>query len=347
MPANTLWYTRCPLPTAFGLAVQLGWIDEEFAAEGIAIRSLASSADPTVREAHFHYTQPNLFRQGGPIPPLVSRSGGADVRLVGLSWSGASHPILARPESGIATAADLQGRRLALPHHPNDSIDIWRAGALWTYTRALATVDLELDDVELVDVLDVRDYFREGATTSTAQDAALWGAESNISNQRAEALALVRGEVDAIASFSATAAILEPALGLSKLRYPQPASRLPVLFTVSGRLLSEQPELAARALARALDAAAWAQGDERKAKRIVAFEGGIPEELADRAYGSDVHRQLAIDLDAERLAALYAIHDHLLEHGFLHGPVDLEAFIAPEPLTRAAALHDARHAAVP
>ncbi len=27
---DTLWYTRCPVPTAFSLAINLGWLEEEF-----------------------------------------------------------------------------------------------------------------------------------------------------------------------------------------------------------------------------------------------------------------------------------------------------------------------------
>ena len=27
---DALWYTRCPVPTALGIAVHRGWFDEEF-----------------------------------------------------------------------------------------------------------------------------------------------------------------------------------------------------------------------------------------------------------------------------------------------------------------------------
>ena len=33
---DTLWYTRCPVPTPLGLAAKLGWFDTEFAPDGIA-----------------------------------------------------------------------------------------------------------------------------------------------------------------------------------------------------------------------------------------------------------------------------------------------------------------------
>ncbi|HEY0713786.1 MAG TPA: ABC transporter substrate-binding protein, partial [Polyangia bacterium] len=40
MSIDTIWYTRCPVPTATGLAYKLGWLAQEFAAEGIAVRTL-------------------------------------------------------------------------------------------------------------------------------------------------------------------------------------------------------------------------------------------------------------------------------------------------------------------
>lgn len=27
---DTLWYTRCPVPTGLGIAVQKGWLDRKF-----------------------------------------------------------------------------------------------------------------------------------------------------------------------------------------------------------------------------------------------------------------------------------------------------------------------------
>ncbi len=133
-----LWYTRCPTPTAFGISIQNGWIKEEFSSDGIAVRSLTSSSDPKVRQAHFEATQPNFFRHGGNGPPIVSRSRGADIRVVALSWNRAYKPILALPESRIRTVADLKGKRLSIPRRAKDSVDFWRATALRGISHALA-----------------------------------------------------------------------------------------------------------------------------------------------------------------------------------------------------------------
>lgn len=127
MSIDTLWYTRCPVPTAFSAAVRLGWIDAEFAPDKIEVASLLRSPLRATRESHFAHTQANSFRHGGNIPPLWAFSEGNDVRLIALSWNDENQVVLARPDSDIRTVADLRGRKLAVPRRLHDSIDFWRA----------------------------------------------------------------------------------------------------------------------------------------------------------------------------------------------------------------------------
>ena len=130
MSVDTLWYTRCPVPTAFSVAIRLGWIDDEFAPDKIEVASLLSSAARATRESHFAHTQPGSFRHGGNIPPLWAFSEGNDVRLIALSWNDEIQVVLARPDSDIRTVADLKGRKLGVPRRLHDSIDFWRATVL-------------------------------------------------------------------------------------------------------------------------------------------------------------------------------------------------------------------------
>src|SRR5258708_4903214 len=135
MSKKNLWYTRCPVPTAFSLAIRLGWLDEEFAEDGITVSSLRQSGDVSVRESHFDHSQNDSFRHGGNIPAIWTASRGADVRLIGLSWTETPYYIVALPESGIRTVADLKGRRVALSRRTNDQIDFARATYLHTYEQ--------------------------------------------------------------------------------------------------------------------------------------------------------------------------------------------------------------------
>ena len=107
---QALWYTRCSIPTPLGVAAQLGFYEDEFAADGIAIKSLQESNDPAQQASHFEHTLPHSFRLGGAVPPIWARARGQDTRVIAISWLDEYQAILALPGSGIHSAKDLKGR---------------------------------------------------------------------------------------------------------------------------------------------------------------------------------------------------------------------------------------------
>jgi len=341
MSKKSLWYTRCPVPTAFSLALWNGWLDEEFEADGIEVSSLLKSTDRSVRESHFDHTLADSFRHGGNTPPIWSRAKGNDVRLIGLSWTDQPQFLLARPESGIKTAGDLKGKRLALPRRPKDSIDFTRANYLQFYETALASVGLTLKDVELVDILVDRAFLDEsGAPT---KDGSLWNAVQLRASQREEIAAYWRGEVDVIAGSGPRGLENRALLGSHIVhdisqqpeRIAKTSNSFPYTFTVSGRLLKERPELVARLLSRVLEAAEWAKTHHDDAVRVVAKELGVAEEFVVEAYGDELSRKLDVNLSAENVAAIRLRKEFLLKHGFLPADFDLDQWIDPGPLTEA------------
>jgi ABC-type nitrate/sulfonate/bicarbonate transport system substrate-binding protein len=342
MPIDTLWYTRCPVPTAFSIAVQRGLLDEEFAADGVRIQSLRVSNDPAVRQSHFSHTQPHSFRHGGHIPPLWARSSGHDVRLIGLSWNDEVQAVIALPESGIRNAADLRGKRLGLPRRVNDPIDFWRASGVRGFLSALATAGLTEDDVEFVD-LPVESRYVDEAQSSASHAGSLWGFGTMRALQRAETFALIRGEVDAIFAPGSvgveTAALLGGHVVVDLDASPDPYQRLNnatlLALTVDGALLGQQPGWVARVVARVLESAAWARATPDAARRIIAQEVGSGEDVVIAAYRPDVTSTLTPDLSEERVAALQRQHDLLLEYGFIDHPVNFDDFIDPSPLAQA------------
>ena len=98
---DTLWYTRCPVPTPLGIAAQLGWIEDEFKGDGITVRTLQDQVDPAIRESHYDHKLDNSFRQGGNIPAIWARSTGRETRVVGLTWTDEAQVILTLPKTGI------------------------------------------------------------------------------------------------------------------------------------------------------------------------------------------------------------------------------------------------------
>ena len=135
---DTLWYTRCPVPTGLGIALQQGWLEAALRADGTSLRSLRESDQEAVRESHFDHTLQNSVRHGGNIPALWARAAGRETRVIGLSWSDETQLILTLPGSGILTVRDLKGRRFGLPLWAKAQIDFARAQALRGLENALS-----------------------------------------------------------------------------------------------------------------------------------------------------------------------------------------------------------------
>jgi ABC-type nitrate/sulfonate/bicarbonate transport system substrate-binding protein len=340
MSKKTIWYTRCPVPTAFSIALRNGWFDEEFAADGIEVNSLLKSTDRAVRESHFDHTLADSFRHGGNTPPIWARAKGNDVRLIGLSWTEQPQFLLSLNDK-IKTAADLKGKRLSLPRRTRDSIDFWRANYLQFFDTALTSVGLTLKDVELVDIPVERGFLDESGAPS--KDGSLWNAAQLRGSQREEITALLQGKVDVLASAGPRGLENLALLGghvvhdISKqpARLAKTSNSLPYTFTVSGRLLKEHPDLVARLLARVLEAGEWAKTHHDEAVRVTALELGVAEEFVEQSFGENLSRQLEVNLSDENVAALRLRKDFLLKHGFLPNDFDLDAWIDRGPLLEA------------
>ncbi|WP_395107903.1 ABC transporter substrate-binding protein [Actinomadura sp. SCN-SB] len=329
---DTIWFTRCPVPTASGLAHGLGWLREEFAASGLDVGVL-QDADPGLARHHFDHDLLGLFREGGNVPALAARSEGAPTRLIGLTWIEEWQSILVRPDSRIRGAAGLRGAVVALPAWAETRAKSFpRAMALHGIKGALAQGGLTLDDVTFAEV-------PASLSPSVGRDAQgrrlAWpGLEE-----------LARGEVDAVYVKGARAADQARELGLRVAvdldAHPDRRTRVnngtPRPITVHARLLDERPDLVVAFLAQTLRAADWAAGNLRRVREILASETRSEAEGVATAYRGDFHRSLHPDLSDERLELLRLQKDFLLVHGFLAADVDLDAWVAPEPLAQARA----------
>jgi len=361
MSHPTLWYTRCPVPTAFGIALRLGRLQDDLAADGIEIKSLIHVPDRKTRESHFTHTLENSFRHGGNTPSIFAKATGADTRLIGLSWTEAPHVILTLPDSGIRTVADLKGRRLAVRRHVNAVIDFGRALTLRAYEQALRSAGLSLDDVKLVEFPLEYENLNRSRISNEDRDARAKGPDieavrANLPQRartHADAFALVRGQVDAIFLETGASARVANLLGLHAVidtrTLPHPLQRannaVPQAFTVSGALAESRPDLVARVLAHSIEAAAWAKANATEALRFLAAESGNSEAVIEQAYGPEVTRTLDIDLSEQNLGAIADNQRFLLKHGFIPKAVDIDAWVDPRPLELARSLVAERAAA--
>lgn len=333
---EALWYTRCSIPTPLGVAAQLGYYRDEFAPDGIDIRSLQESNDPAQQASHFEHTLPHSFRLGGAVPPIWARAKGQDTRVIGISWIDEYQALIALPGSGIQGPEDLRGRKLGLPRRNDrtDSVDVARASALRGFLVALETVGLGQDDVQWIDIAGRR----SGIEQVAAPDTQVRRRQHHSYTEAA--LALVRGDVDAIyvkdVRGAETAHLLGAHVVLNLGFHPDPYIRInncaPRPLTVNTQTLREHPELVRRFLKRVIDVGHWAQRHPSEALRQVASETNWTEPWVRFAYGDNIHEHLGVDLAERSIWGLTVFKDFLFKHGFLAADFDVQAWIDPEPL---------------
>ncbi|MEV4558673.1 ABC transporter substrate-binding protein [Kitasatospora sp. NPDC049285] len=320
---DTLWFTRCPVPTATGIAADQGWLAEEFAAERIAVRSLQDVPPEVAADHHYTHALPGLFREGGNVPALWARSRGERTRLIGLTWIEERQAVLVRAGSGIHTAEQLRGARLAVPRHPI-AIDFWRAMALAGHRGALALGGLAPADVHFVEV-------------PAEPGGGQWAAElAALRDGRVDAV-YVKGAlaVEAARRYGAEVAV---ELDAAADRRTRVNNGTPRPITVHQQLLDDHPELVARFLAVLLRAADWAADRPAEVARILSAETGAGAAGVAGAYAAGGHRTLHLDLSAERLDLLAQQERFLADQGFLAARVDVRAWADPAPLAAARAL---------
>ncbi|WP_245687462.1 ABC transporter substrate-binding protein [Streptacidiphilus griseoplanus] len=329
---DELWFTRCPVPTATGIAADRGLLAEEFARDGITVRSLQDlrerTPDSDLPQTHFTHELTGLFREGGNVPALWARSRGEQTRLIALTWIEERQSILVRDDDEIRTPEQLRGRRLAVPRH-DISIDFWRAMALHGHAGALSLAGLTLSDAELVEVPGVRTGQWEGELAA-------------LRDGRVDAV-YVKGAlaVEAAHRYGARAAV---DLDAAPDRRARVNNGTPRPITVHQRLLDEHPDVVARFLAVLLEAADWARRHPHGLARILSAETGAGPEGVAGAYRPGTADSLGLDLSDERLALLEQQERFLHAQGFLPAPVDVRAWADHTPLQQARELLAARTA---
>nr|WSX74570.1 ABC transporter substrate-binding protein [Streptomyces sp. NBC_00899] len=328
---GTVWLTRCPVPTASGIAHRLGWLAEEFGQRGVGVAELRDAGPQSARH-HLDHGLPGLFREGGSVPALAARAAGAPTRLIGLTWIEERQVVLVRPGSGITTPAALAGRRAALPvHGPEPGAGVMRAMALHGLRGALGLAGLGLDAVDLVEVPDAR------------ENQPGWTVNGPLARPWTGIDALVRGEVDAV--YAKGPAALDHAaqagavIGIDLDDHPDPACRVnngtPRPITVHERTLAEHPWAVSLFLAQTLRAADWAAQHRDDVLRMLAADSGGSAEAAARTHRGDFHRRLAPDLSENRLHLLDRQKEFLVSHGFVPHDFPLADWVAPQPLRAA------------
>jgi ABC-type nitrate/sulfonate/bicarbonate transport system substrate-binding protein len=334
---DTLWYTRCPVPTGLGIAVQKGWLEQTLNAQGTAIKSLRESDNQAVRESHFDHTLQNSVRHGGNIPAIWARASGRETRVIGLSWQDEVQLILTLPDSGIKTARDLKGRKFGLPLWASAQIDFSRAQAIRGLENALKLEGLQVSDVELVDYLRGGTHSDEAA--QTVAGISTFGGRRN-GGQNAELVGLLRGEVDAIFLKGASAAHIAHQFGLHTVidtgSHPEPLicanNGTPRTLSVDLHLLDHHYDAAVGILDSVLRAETWAWNNPEDTRRYLARETNSSEFWVTAAYGEDAHQRLRTNLHENSILGLQDFTDFLQRWNFIPQTFSVRDWIDPRPL---------------
>ncbi|NWE16825.1 ABC transporter substrate-binding protein [Pseudomonas yamanorum] len=334
-PLDTLWYTRCPVPTGLGIAVQKGWLQATVGALGTEVQSLRESDDKAVRESHFDHTLRNSVRHGGNIPAIWARAQGRETRVIGLSWADEVQLILTRQDSGIKTVKDLKGRTFGLPDWAGAQIDFTRAQALRGLENALSLEGLKVGDVKLKN-------FRYGGTFSDTPVHSIAGTPvtQRVTERNLELIGLLRGEVDAIFLKGAHAAQQAHDFGLHTVidtgSHPDPLIRsnngTPRTLAVDLNLLENHFDVASGILDSVLRAEQWAHTHPEETRRYLAQETNSSEYWVTAAYGNDAHLRLRTGLDDQAIAALQDFTHFLHRWRFIPNSFDVREWIDARPL---------------
>jgi ABC-type nitrate/sulfonate/bicarbonate transport system substrate-binding protein len=339
---DTLWYTRCPVPTGLGIAIQNGWLEDAFRAQGTKLGSILESNDFKTRESHFSHTVRNSVRHGGNIPAISAKALGRDTRVIGLSWADETQLILASPESGIETVKDLKGRRFGLPNWKNVEIDFSRAQAIRGLENALSLEGLSVADVELVDQ-NIESHYSDVAAQNVNGTLARGLSTSRTRANNLELIALLRGEVDAIFLKGASGAHAANQFGLTTVIdtgiHPDPLIRAnngtPRTLAVDGALIDEHFDAAVTIVEQVLRAEAWAQEHPSDIRRFLARETNSSEYWVTVAYGQDAQTKLKSDLSEQSVAGIQHFTDFLARWKFIPETFDVRSWIDVRPLEAA------------
>lgn len=116
---------RGPIPTATGIAHQLGWLEREAALDGTPLTVGGGWTAGPPRDALSDAAAPPVhLREGESTAALWERSEGRETRLIGLTWVDSFQSVVALADAGIRGPEQLAGRRLALPRDRTAAITV-------------------------------------------------------------------------------------------------------------------------------------------------------------------------------------------------------------------------------
>ena len=325
-----VYYTICPVFNAANVAVELGWLDEEFKKVNAKAVYLRSLPDNKGWIPHYTHSLLNLFRDGGAIPTIQAKADLADTKLIGLTGTQSGGQILVRAQSDLWRVADLKGRKIGLNRSLNkDKIDFVRGTAERGILNALALSGMKRADVQIVDLDDADDHRFEPAS----KPSELWSQNSGrrLATGSAEVRALKEGVVDAIYSHAGRSQTLVETGEFKVIEdlnnHPDWTLRVangPITAAVNTQFAEEHAEVVVAYLRAAIRAGRWINAN-REAAAAILHRGTFYPTVAATARaiaGFD----FIPNLSPKNLAGVEIEKNFLRDHGYLKKDFDVKAW---------------------
>lgn len=234
--------------TVFGLAEELGYLEEEFAKDGIEVEVTVIEGGPAFIDAVA--TDQVDFGIFGDQPIISAYANGKPIKVVGIAADDtASYQLVATDASGIEAGADLKGKRIA-----------YSAG---TTTEKIIKQILEAEglteqDVELVNVSGVN-----------------------------ELTLLESGDIDALIYSQHSGTIIDYD-GYHKVADYSEYGRSVHVIAANTKFLEEYPELAARVLQVLDRTQDWMMENREDAVQMIQENGQYTEAQAELVFDGEI-----------------------------------------------------------
>ena len=323
------YYTICPVLVASNIAVEFGWLDEEFKRVGASATYLRSLAGNAGWLPHYRHSLNPLFRDGGAIPTIWAKADLTDTTLIATTATQSGGQIVVRADADLYRIDDLRGKRIGLSISANpERIDFSRAAAHFGLHQALKLGGLNLADVEIVNIAQAADT---PALTPAARPVELWRQLKAAGREHGdpEADALRDGRIDAIhSSLARTRKLVDSGqfkviLDLST----QPDWTLqiangPYTNAVNTDFAQAHPEVIIAFLRASIRAGRWINAHRAAAAEIFPRVTFLPNaRIAAQAIGE---RDFVPALSAQNLKGIEIKKNFLLAQGYIENDFEVK-----------------------
>lgn len=275
----------------FILNQQKGWLDQEFAKDGIKIEYSPFTGGGS--EATTALATGSLdFAYTGSNPALRVASSGANVKLVGISSFNpfVSTSIIVKNDSTIKSVKDLKGKKVA-----------YLAGTVRhsSLSKALKAEGLSLKDIESLNM-----------------------------NFDASGPALIRGDIDAVVESDTT---VYPLVSKGAARVivsgkDHPDWATPSTISVNADFARKHPDLVKRVLKIDLQTSQWADAHPEETIKIFSTGTNQSETAVRKQYPDNVFYQDPM-ITEKALNSLKAEEAFMKENGLLEGSIDYNSWV--------------------